>query len=453
MDNKYIRYLNKIYNHNGCDAIVFYGSYRSGVYSIINEFLDDKPCFKYTAKEVDLSLQLRLFEHEFYSQTKTPIYVQNDYGRLFLSYLDNPSPEKKIIVFYNFEFICRNDSTFLNMLISFISEHNIAQNILIVLCSNNVKWIENDLINIAGKKVLELSAMLKVDSILFPELCNIYTDCDTKSLFEYYCVLGGNIKLWNNMNSNISIKDYIINRILSSYNELIYEINNILPSDIRAKAVYNTILYYLSNGYTKLNDLHSVTGISRSKLSVYLNILIENDIVIKLNSCEYGNISNTVKGVYKIKDPFTAFCYRFIFGNISISETINPEKFYRKNIEPGIDRYILEYFDVYCMSMLEVMNQKHKLPFIIHNIEIYLDKNKYIDFIINTIDGLVLICACYTGQHPVNTEYYDTIKKILKSNAIIYDKICIFSVNGFDSKYSIYSNDVIMFDTFDLNII
>ena len=75
----------------------------------------------------------------------------------------------------------------------------------------------------------------------------------------------------------------------------------------------------IAKGENKLNDLFLYTGYSRPKISVYMKNLSHFDIVEKVVSFETGGWDNAKKGIYRIKDTYVNFFYRFVYPHLSDS--------------------------------------------------------------------------------------------------------------------------------------
>ena len=91
----------------------------------------------------------------------------------------------------------------------------------------------------------------------------------------------------------------------------------LIAAELRELSVYETILYYIASGYDKLNELHLKTGYSRAKISVYMKNHGTFHIVEKETSFETGGWENTKKGVYRIKDNYVNFWFRFVYPHLS----------------------------------------------------------------------------------------------------------------------------------------
>lgn len=431
--------LNKLYNRKTSDIAILYGNKRAGLFDTLQEFLKNKLYFYYKASRTERECQNQLFIKELNNQSTGPKYISADYEKILKNYLSD-SNEKKIIIFDDFSNLLYYDSTFLNFLLSLTGEQNKAGSVMVLLCSNNVNWIENEMLNSLGDKSYDFSAIIKISDTDFGAYVNHFKEVPVNELFCVFCILGGSSKLWNRYNVSKSFKQNLTDEILIDKDLIISESETILPKDLRQTSVYNTILYYIACGYHKLNDLFKVTGIERAKISVYLKTLILHRIIYKEDSAEIGNKINYSKAIYKICDPFVNFWYTYIFPNYSSFLLINTDKFVKRFIEPSLETYIESYYPLLAKYLLTELCDKNKLPFKITDIKPYNDKNQIIDFIAYTSDDEVLVCSCNPAATHFSYKSYEQLIYNIKKNNINYDKILLFSSSGYDQKLSFSSH-------------
>lgn len=446
-----VEFLNKIYNRKTSDIAILYGNKRAGLFNVIQEFTKNKKSFYYKASTVEKSSQDALLIKELYNQSSTPKYITSDYEKLLQNYIDD-SPEKKVIVLDEFSNLIQYDPTFLNFLMNLVSDNNLSGTIMIILCSTNINWIENDMINALGNVSYNFSGLKEVSNLDFFEYTKAFNNLKKTELFCIYSILGGSSRLWNLINDKKSVKNNIVENILSQKELFISEGESILPEDLRQKSVYNTILYYISTGNNKLNDLYKSTGMDRAKISVYLKALIEHKIIYKEESAVIGNKNNISKAIYKIQDPFVNFWYCYIFSNFSSFYLLSADKFYKKIIEPTISGYLEAFYPSFTKYLLMDLDKKNNLPFGILRIMDYSDKNNLIDYITYTDNNEVIICSCNSGANHYPFVKYELLKENLIKNKIKYDKIILFSSSGYDQELSITSHldeNLIIFENKD----
>ena len=81
-------------------------------------------------------------------------------------------------------------------LISFVHNQWNRQDVLVILCSSSIGWIENSMVSKIGEAAYELSGLLKVKELSFEYLKEYFSNYTSEQCIEVYSVLGGFPGLW-----------------------------------------------------------------------------------------------------------------------------------------------------------------------------------------------------------------------------------------------------------------
>lgn len=433
-----IAYLENCYNNRSNEIVVVYGSQYSGIRSSLYDFLKDKESFFYSANPCESKLQVEMICNQIADKAKLGNYSTTDLTDTLKKYI-NHTEEKKVIVFHNFTYMAKDYPTFVNYLISLLRNQVRQDSCMIILSSCDEYWIENDMLSFFGKSAYEIKSIIKINPLSVAEIKRKYKSLSFSELITYYSVIGGNAYLWDFYEEGIGARDFICKQILNPKGNLFLYGTQILPNDLREPTVYNTILYILSDGDVKLNDIHERTGYDRAKISVYIKNLIKRGLVEKADSIEIGNGRNIKKGIYRIKDPFVRFWYHFVFPNESLIGLITPERFFRKHIEPHFNAYRERAYVDASILYIKMLGDKGTLPIQNYEIGYYLDKNGAIDFALKNDSGRIIICACRFSQPHMAYSRLEEVIGSADSGGISYDSIYMISCIDFDQKLRLYS--------------
>lgn len=426
--------LQKIYNHNNNELIVVYGDKKCEVLELLNSFCEDKSAFIYSAVDIDYSIQEKIFIKELNYSNKLPLFHNGDLDENLNTYLSAFGDGKRIIVFDEFTNILIEYPTFINYLINLLSKEIYKNQLMIILSSTDVNYIENDMIRSDNRVIYEISGILKITPFDYNDICEQFTNITAYNRLALYAFTGGNQQFLDKAVNIKIFKDYLINHMLNKDDGLYYSYYSIIPDRIRQTSLYNSILYTIATGNNTLKQLHEILNIDRAKLSVYLKTLVSYNIIYKADCAIVGNMSCTKKGVYKFVDPYAHYWYFFVFGNYTAYKTLNAEKFYKKNIEPRISDYLNFYYTNYCQRKIKLMTENGEFDFVIDRIENYNDKMDVIDFIIYTSDNKMIVCSCDYGLYRTGYKKFEQIVTSAKKAKIYYEHIIIFNNNDFDTK-------------------
>lgn len=417
-----LQFLRDIFDRKTNDIALLYGLRSSGLSELVSDLIKDKECLYYRVSEVSDSAQKVLFAGELHEQTKSPIVPNDDYEKLIDSFINDGNDRKRIIVFDDFQYLIKENPTFINFLAHLMFEKCVPGSAMYLLVSDDIHWIELDMIRIIGKKSSEITGVLKLNEYSPTEFYECFPDMPLSELIGIYSFIGGKSLFYNDINAKTTLHELVIAQ-LNKCENIFFDPNMCLPRDIREPMLYNTLLVYLAQGHGKLNDLHLLTEVDRAKLSVYLKALIENDIVEKAGTA-----------FYRIKDRTVNFYYRFIFPHLSSLRVMGAQRFYRKYIESAVLSFVEGTYHFFCMEHIKWLENHGRLGFKVTSVDEYHDKNNVIDFVIVAAGSNVIACSCLYSDSPMEYLRYENVKSSVKKNKLNCENIWLFSTGGFDDK-------------------
>lgn len=428
-----IKALEKLYENKINEAVVFYGNSDNQVNEIVKEFIKNKDFFYYDALPVSKECQLVKFYNDIVEQLKNKQILDMSFSGILHAML-NVKCEKRIIVINSFQNILKTNPEFLQDIINSLNDKWINQPVLFILVSENPYWVEKQMVEKIGSSTYELSGLIKVSDIPFIDFVRYFKTYELNDLVNVYSIIGGRNKYFKDWNIKDSVKNNIINLILSEDGYLYNKGKNLLPEELREPTVYNTLLYTMASGKEKLNDIHKITGYSRAKISVYLGNLIDYEIIEKIDSFDCLGKDNAMKGLYRIKDRFTAFYYRFIFAHLSELSVISKEVFYKKYIEKQLILFSSDAFRLVCVEYLMLLNKYNKLPYEFKEFGCFIGKVGNIDIVAEDSHGNNLIGLCNYEDKNISLEDYEWLEFCVKQAKLSPDIFYLFTRTDFDER-------------------
>jgi uncharacterized protein len=424
-----LKLLEEQYASDTSNLVILYGRKGMGKTSLITEFLKGKAaaCY-YEGMECEDTLQLSLLAQRLGKEEllATPL----DYYRLFSEYVAL-GDKKPILVLDEFHYILKNDVKVLEALR--LLEHG-KPSVMIVLCSSSIRWVENEMLDSLSDYAAYITAYLKLKDFTFVDFVNRFPRSSVETCIYINSILGGIPEYLDLWQEDSSVQDNIKAVILNKNSGLIHAPLQLLKLELREPAVYNTILYYMAQGNRKLNDLHVRTGFSRAKISVYLKNLIQLDIVEKLVPLGDEGRENAQKGLYRIKDNYLSFWYRFVFPNLSDLMLGRSAAVYEKKIGPYLNDYMGEYFADVCGEFLKLMNLQNRLPADFLWWDRWYGKNGTIDILAQTKDKRSLIGLCLWEDVEAGVEHYQSLLALSEDARVTPDYCYLFSKYGFTEE-------------------
>ncbi|MCM1127940.1 MAG: ATP-binding protein [Lachnospiraceae bacterium] len=424
-----LKYLNAYYDREGSRIVVVYGEKNVGKTALLDQFVQDKPYSYYRARSASEREQRYLWGAELgrggSRAAKYPSFTE------IFTNLSGETSEKKVIIIDEFQYIVKSGGEFIKELTAYVSAN---ANIMVILCSSSIGFVENSLITRIGEAAHDLSGFLKIRELGFEGIMEYFHGFSMEQCIEVYAVLGGMPGLWAHFDDKLSIRQNICRHILDPNSFLLHEGQRIVEEELRETAVYNTILSAIAAGKHKLNDLFLHTGFSRAKISVYLKNLMELELVEKVFSYDTEGKANTQKGIYRITNHFVHFYFTFLYPNLSSLETLPADKFYGEYIAPALKGYVAEYFKTVCKQQIEKWSKWKRLPIEVDRIGEWVGKFGNIDLIAQDEEGRTLIGICNWDKPMMRYDDYEWLLFCAEKAKIHADYIYLFSVGRFEEK-------------------
>lgn len=427
-------YLNNYYDRDGSQILIVYGQKHIGKTALVREFMKDRPGYYYLAKACSEREQAyqwgRQLAHDGYIVDKFPTFQE------IFEKISRRATGKKVLVIDEFQNIVRASDAFMKELVAFVHSQWNRDNVMVILISSSIGWIENSMITRIGEAAYELSGLLKIKEMPFADIVERFPNFRIEECVEAYAILGGIPGLWNQFDDRLTIQQNICRNILDSNSFLYEEGERILTEQLREPGVYNTIMASIAAGAHKLNDLYLHTEFSRAKISVYLKNLIELELVEKVFSYDTAGKENVQKGIYRISHPFVDFYYTYMYPHLSDLQMLSVGEFYNHYIMRDFRRYVSGYFKLVCRQHLTKLGERHRLPIACGAIGEWIGKAGSLDIIAQDQEGRTLIGLC-NWEKPMTYEDYENLLLYAKKAKISADYIYMYTAFRFDEKLNL----------------
>lgn len=305
---------------------------------------------------------------------------------------------------------------------------------MIILCSTDIPWTEQELPKVLGTTGKKLSGILKVHDLQFVDAAQYFAGYTLRQNVEVYGILGGKPEYLAKWDVSRDVKYNVCTHILSQDGCFHDIAEKTIRSQLRELSVYHTILEAVASGKRKLNELYKETGFSRAKISVYLKNLMAFDVVEKVSSFETGGWENAQKGLYQIKDTYINFWFKFVYPHLSDLYRMEPEEFYGRYIGGALESYLTPYFVKVCMEYLRFLDGAHKLPLQIHKMGTWVGKRGNIDIIAQNSVRENLIGLCNWTEPEMTFEMCQQLFASMEQAKVTASFYYLFTAKSFDEK-------------------
>ena len=428
-----IRVLTEYANRSGSQLLILYGESGVGKTTLLKEFSKDYPdVVHFDCSIVSEREQLYMWGNKM-SRILGELPEYPEFSDIFDALnRKNDSEGKRILIFDEFQNIAKVSEDFADYLFTHLQTSR--KNVLIILCSSQVEWIENSMVRRFGIRAKNISGFLKVRELSFAEFVKEFPQFTLNECIDAYSVFGGFPSIWNLIDKKLSFEENIIKQVCNPNNMLHHIGFWTVESQLRETSVYNTILSALAQGKCKLNDLYQHTGFSRAKISVYIKNLMELGILEKDFSVDTEGRDNLQKGLYGISNRYVDFTYQFLFPNMDKLYELGAKEFYKKYIKPGMRVFTQKTFAAICREYVENENRKGTLPFAVKSVGKWTGKVGNIDIVARDEQGRTIIGLCNWEKPMMKYEDYEWLLFCAKQAKLPTDYVYLISAGGFDEK-------------------
>ena len=444
-----LKKLEELYAQSGNQLVLLYGAMNCQKEELLKELIKDKKFFYYRGRKASAEEQLRMMGEEITSKFDARL-LKNSYEEYF-NRIKSGGPEKLVVVIDEFEQIAKKDPEFMESILKLKSRRLYPGPVLIILASSSIVWAEQDMKETYPAVDKAFDVRIKLTNLNFLEVVRAFPSFSVSDSIKVYGVLGGVPGYLEHWNEKKSFKQNICDLILSPNGYLFSMAEQVVASELRELSVYNTILMAIAKGQNKLNDLYLYTGYSRAKISVYMKNLSHFDIIEKVVSFETGGWDNAKKGVYRIKDTYVNFYYKFVYPHLSDLYLLSPEAFYSAYIEKELDEYLNRYFCNVCMEYLSLLNMMGRLPVRVTKMGTWVGKTGNIDIIAQSAVRENIVGLCNWEKPALTIEMCRELFASMEKAKITSNHIYLFSAKTFGREVIELAKADRRFELIDMN--
>lgn len=439
-------FLEKEYNKKDSSFIVVYGRRRIGKTALLSEFIKNKDALFFLATEESETENRNAFTKKVAEYTNNQLLENakiSDWETLF-TYLASFEPNKrKLIIIDEFQYIGKSNPTFISRLQKIWDTVLKNSDIMLILCGSLINMMYDQTLSYSSPLYGRRTGQLKMKQISFKYYNEFFpTGLDTKQLIESYAVTGGIPKYIESFDTYTDIYEAIEKCVLSRESYLYEEPNFLLEKEVQDVGSYFSIIKTIASGKEKPSEIAAALEIKSTNLPKYLNVLIDLDILEREVPATESNPEKSKMGLYKIKDNYIRFWFKFIYPYRSYIET-DHLAFVSDKIRDGfIKNHVAFVYEDICRT--EFMNDlvaKNTWSFIPQKIGRWWDrKDTEIDIVaVDESSKSIIFGECkYTTKETDVSLYYELLEKIKKvdwNKDTRTEYFVFFSINGYTEKF------------------
>ncbi|AZT89240.1 ATP-binding protein [Caldicellulosiruptor changbaiensis] len=431
--------LNRLYNEDKFHFVVVYGRRRVGKTTLLTKFCKNKPSIFFVAEEYNDKINLESFSDKVLSYFNLSGLISQfeSWEKAFIFLAQQAKDKRLVVVIDEFPYIVNSNKSIPSLLQNLIDHHLKKTKLFLIICGSSVSFIEKEVLSYKSPLYGRRTAQLIVEPFDFFESREFFPNYSFEDQVIAYGVLGGIPQYLSIFDSTKDIYENIKTKILDKSSYLYEEPKLLLRQEVREPALYNSIIEAIATGNSKLSEIAAKVGTDIDKCAKYISVLIDLKILEKVTPLKLEAKSR--KSIYKIKDNFFRFWYRFVFTNKTLIEQGLIDEVIQNKIKPFMNEFIGEVYEQICMDYLKILNREKRLPFIFENIGKWWGNNPYkkreeeIDIVAFNQDN-ILFGECKWRNQKVDMSVLNNL--IEKSMIFNYCKkfYVLFSKSGFTDE-------------------
>lgn len=434
-----LSFLNREYQRSGSSLVVLYGRRRVGKTALLSEFMKDKSGIYFLATQEAETANRHAFKDmvaEFLGNLLLKEAAINDWTVIFKTLVEHPQEAKLLIVIDEFQYLGKTNPAFPSVFQKIWDTLLIHENIMVVLCGSLISMMESQTLAYGSPLYGRRTGQMKLKQIDFPYYKDFFANKSRQELIEYYAVTGGVPKYIEQFQNDRDIYAAIQKNVLAKSSFLYEEPHFLLQNEVSEIGSYFSVIKAIAAGNQKLSKIAAALEVKQTGLSKYLKTLIDLDILERQVPITEEHPEKSKRGLYKIKDNFISFWFRFVYPNLSFLEREREEIVMAKIRQNFIDNHVAYVYEDVCLSDLWQMNSERRWPFYFNKAGRWWDNQMEIDLVAYDAKGSDMIFGeCKYHEQPVDVDVFYALVK--KAEAVAWKQnerknwYVLFSISGF----------------------
>lgn len=334
---KELQFLNKLYKSNSSELFILYGRRRIGKTQLTLEFLKNKKGIYYMCSEEGDIINIKNLQKELSKiagKDFNNLKIDNWYDLFSIFFKFYNSKDKLILIIDEFPYLIKKNQNIPSIFQKLWDDQLINKNILLILTGSSISIMEKKVLNVKSPLYGRRTAQWELEAIPFEHIHKFLPNSNIIDLYKTYFVFGGIPAYLQKLDTKASFENNLINQIFTKGNYLNQEGNLLLSYEFSETTNYKLILNAISQGKQKQKEIVDFTHLDYSLVSKYLFVLknlgiITEEIPVTEKKSFKGRL-------YKIKDNYLQFWFRYLFSNMSFIESHSPKEifdFYKTDID------------------------------------------------------------------------------------------------------------------------
>ena len=408
-----LAFLERAWASDRAELLVVYGRRRVGKTALLRTFCAERSQTFWVASLSSEALLRQSFTQAIWATTHPerpePGFTYATWPRAFEALADLAMTQRHVVVLDEFPYLVHAEGSVPSVLQQVWDERLQHTRLLLILCGSHIGMMEQEVLlyraPLYGRRTGQIRLRplpLRAATAFFPR----YTPVEQ---IEAYAVLGGIPAYLGQFDDRVPLLTNIEHHIVAMDSYLYLEPQFLLREELREPHNYFAILQAIAQGRTRLNEIAQATGLGRQPVSRYLAVLQELQVIERRVPVTEAQPEKSRKGLYRLRDPFLRFWFRFVFAQVSLLERGHTAPVLAQ-VAAELPGFIGPLFEELCQEWVLEQGSTALWPFLPTRVGAWWGRDAEIDLMALGEQG-VLFGECKWTTRPVGTNILDDLKR------------------------------------------
>ena len=439
---KELEFLEQEYRREGSSLVILYGRRRVGKTALATKFMEGKPALYFLVTEESEQQNRNAFKDavaDFCGNELLKSASLQQWEPIFKAFCEKPSDQKLLLILDEFQYLGKSDPAFPSVFQKIWDTFLKQQPVMVILCGSLISMMESQTLSYSSPLYGRRTGQLRLRQIPFSHYGQFFPEKSHKDLIEYYAVTGGVPKYIELFHDTGDIYTAIQHSILSKSSFLFDEPNFLLQREVSEIGSYFSIMKAIAAGNQKLGKIAGVLEVKQTGLSKYLKTLVDLDLLEREVPVTEENPEKSKRGLYKIKDNFMLFWFRFVYPNMGLIESGNEQAAMNRIRANLVDHHISYIYEDVCREKMWQLAAAGQWDFLFDKVGRWWNGNTEIDLIALDSQGANIIFGeCKYWEGPVGVNVLNSLME--KTKEVEWKRngrkeyFVLFSISGFTEE-------------------
>ena len=445
--------LEKHYKSGRAELFVLYGRWRVGKTELLAHFCQDKRHVFFVADQVPepiLRANLSKAINDAIFDVGQVSAVYNTWDDLLNTLAKQAQSERLVVVIDEFPYLVAADPSLASILQRTWDRTLKNTEIMLILNGSYIGMMEETVLGYNAPHSGRRTAQYLLEPLEFVDAQQFFLSYSADDRLRAYAVYGGTPAYLQTIQPDQSLQTNIIEGILTRGSALYDEVRFVLQQELREPRNYFAVLQAIASGNTRQNEIKQAAALDN--IAPYLETLQQLHLVERIVPVTETQPHKSRRGVYRLKDNFLRFWFRFVLPNHSQLERGAKEVVFDTAISPDLDAFTSTVFEQACQQYFWRNGLNGKLPFLPKQIGGWWQANEEIDIVLLSNTHTMLV-ECKWSRRPVGVDILEQLEaksrglmKEVDGQALLFGLCSLSSFTDQMMELAKKRNDVLLYD-------